>query len=301
MFSRALVIVVLFFAALTFAQGTKRLILKNGSYQVVQKYEMKGDRVRYFSAERYEWEELPQEMVDWDATRKYESEQAKAAEPPLVVLPTKAELERQAEAAMTPEVAPKLRLPKTGGVFAIDTIDNQPQLVELTQNAGRVDEHIGRNLLLRKVTKISPNTQTVELSGPKAKVQIHVPRPVIYINVDTNPDDPNAAVARKNYQSRPSSDAYRFVFVKLDQKRNARILGNVKTSVAEERQTNQTIVPTFGEIMDGEVWIKIEPKDDLPPGEYAVTETLPGEEINRYVWDFSITAAEIPKGRDTGK
>ena len=292
---RILILAFVLIAALSFAE-TKRLFLKNGSYQVVRNYEVKGDRVRYYSAERSTWEEVPSDMVDWDATHKFEADQAKEDAPVVEHIPTKEELEKQAEEDMSPEIAPGIRLPKTGGVFALDTSGSLPQLLELTQNTGQVNEHIGRNLILRKVNPLSSRTQTVELPGANAKVQVHVPRPAIYINVDADPDDPNGAVARKRYQSRPSSDAYRFQFVKLDQKRNSRILGNVKTNVVEETTRNQTIVPTYGLILDGDVWIKIEPKDDLTPGEYAVCEMLVGDDINRYVWDFGYSPSAPKAG-----
>ena len=37
----------------------KKLVFKDGTFQLVRDYEKKGDRVRYFSLERGEWEEIP--------------------------------------------------------------------------------------------------------------------------------------------------------------------------------------------------------------------------------------------------
>ena len=57
-----------------------RLILKDGTYQVVREYKLVGDRVRYLSQERGDWEELPANLVDWDATRKWEQAHAEPYE-----------------------------------------------------------------------------------------------------------------------------------------------------------------------------------------------------------------------------
>jgi hypothetical protein len=53
-----------------------RLILKDGSFQAVRQYQVVGDRVKYLSLDRGEWEELPVSLVDWDATRKWERDHA---------------------------------------------------------------------------------------------------------------------------------------------------------------------------------------------------------------------------------
>ena len=50
----------------------KKLVLKDGTFQVVREYQRNGDRVRYFSLERGDSEELPSSLVDWDATAKDE-------------------------------------------------------------------------------------------------------------------------------------------------------------------------------------------------------------------------------------
>src|SRR5882762_4317339 len=43
----------------------KKLVLKDGSFQLVRGYSRNGERVRYLSAERGDWEEIPAAMVDW--------------------------------------------------------------------------------------------------------------------------------------------------------------------------------------------------------------------------------------------
>src|SRR5690348_12383520 len=75
---------------------TKRLILKDGSYQIVTKYELQGDRVHYFSAERNEWEDVPDALIDWKATNEYERDRQVGKESPeAIALDKELEEEKQ--------------------------------------------------------------------------------------------------------------------------------------------------------------------------------------------------------------
>src|ERR1700677_729278 len=101
------------------------LVLKDGSYQVVTKYQKVGDRVRYFSAERGQWEELPADLVDWAATEKWAKDHAPgansgaepSAEPVAPAIPEAADIDKEElqERARTPYVSAGLRLPDEDG------------------------------------------------------------------------------------------------------------------------------------------------------------------------------------------
>ena len=84
------------------------------------KWEVKGDRVRYLSAERFEWEEVPGSLVDWDATNKYAEDLKKGVSHSATDVDKEVEAERKEMDARSPEVAPGLRLPDTGGVFLFE-------------------------------------------------------------------------------------------------------------------------------------------------------------------------------------
>src|ERR1700691_4862624 len=133
----------------------QRLILKDGSYQVITKYQKVGDRVRYFSAERGQWEELPENLVDWAATETWAKEHKPGAqphEPPPPVSPAIPEAaaidkEEQHARARTPDVSPGLRLPDQDGIWALDTFHDQPELVVLAQNSGAINRQTRHNVL----------------------------------------------------------------------------------------------------------------------------------------------------------
>ena len=166
-------------------QLAKRLILKDGTYQLATKWEVKGDRVRYLSAERNEWEEVPNSLVDWAATDKYEKDRAAGKPAPeAVALDKELEAERQADEARSPHVAPGLRLPDDGGVILLDTFQTQPQLVELQQSSGELNKNMKGNILRATINPIASSKQIIELPGLHAKIQAHVTVPAIYVNLE---------------------------------------------------------------------------------------------------------------------
>ena len=285
---------VLFAVSFGTAQETpRRLILKDGSYQLVTKYEVKGDRVRYYSTEREDWEELPNSLVDWPATEKYEKD--RQAPPPEAVQLDK-ELER-AEIPL-PEVAPGLRIPEDTGVFLLDTFQGEAQLVEINQTAGGVNRNTKINILRGTINPVAGPKQTVELEGAHALVQSHVEIPTVYIKLEDVPSSavqpalhPDSANSKSSgQQSQPNvSPTDHFLILHAEVKGNKRIVAGVKRELTGKVTHEQSIVKAAAnEIRGG--WLKLTPTERLAPGEYALVEMSEKGEMNLYLWDFGVNA-----------
>jgi hypothetical protein len=269
-------------------QLAKRLILKDGSYQLATKWEKKADRVRYLSAERNEWEEIPNTLVDWDATDKYEKDRAAGKPAPeAVVLDKELEAERQADEAKSPHVAPGLRLPDEGGVVLLDNYQNKPELVELQQSGGEVNKNMKGNILRAAINPIASAKQTIELPGLHAKIQAHATLPAIYVNVEQQDQGADASTQGPQQAQPPEQPWDRFRIVRLDSKQGKRIVGDIKIAVYGKVSQNQKLIPSTAEKLTGG-WVKVTPTSTLAPGEYAVAEMLGKEGMNLFVWDFGV-------------
>jgi hypothetical protein len=143
----------------------KRLILTDGSYELISQYRIEGDRVRYFSTERRTWEELPCSLVDWTATRECAARASHEASEQTSDALDSAARERREEEARTPMVAPGVRLPSPEGVFLLDMYRDKPELNRLVQNGGDLNKNTGSNILRGVINPISGSKQTVELDG----------------------------------------------------------------------------------------------------------------------------------------
>jgi hypothetical protein len=268
-------------------RGSKRLILKDGSYQTATKWEVKGERVRYYSAERSMWEEVPNNLVDWPATEAWEKEHPKGASRETIQLSAEEEAERRAEEAKTPTIAPGLKLPYEGGVYLFDRLADEAMLVEMVQNSGEINPERGKNILRAAINPFASVKQKVELKGVRARVQAHEAQPVFYLNVadDADPVEGNAAA-----KIDPDQQTGRFRIVKAERKKAARVVGNLKIALTGKISQQGNWVAVRQEPISGG-WVKLTPAAPLAPGEYAIVEMLNPKEMNLYVWDFGVDPA----------
>ena len=243
----------------------QKLVLTDGSDHLVRSYERKGDRVRYFSTERRQWEEIPAEFVDWEATEEARREMEKIPEVALEPAPGSA-------AAARFTVAPGIALPESEGVYVYSGSD----LNRLEQSQATVTNDRKRSILGAIIPIPAFKARSwVELEGPTAKISISGSSPVFYL------------------QFRQSSPAG-FGLVRLEQKKDSRIVGEIlvnpvtqKTSHSQSLVLSEIQAALPGSAGGGPPIIRIFPNEPLGEGEYAVVEFLETGTLNLFVWDFS--------------
>ena len=293
----AAVTFLLIFSCFSFAQQlAKRLILKDGSYQLATEWKVEGERVRYFSAERNEWEELPNSLVDWTATDKYQKDRAAGVPlPEAVEFDKKLAAERAAEEAKRPEVAPGLHLPADDGVLVLDTFDSEPELVPVEEKVAQVKRN-GKSEMVCHTPEECVGNQVptvkdmVELPGPHAEVQVHAEVPVLYVKLES----------AKEAMSSPQQLDERFQIIQVQSKKDRRIVGAIRVNInGKAKQEQKSIAAKIEPMPQG--WLKITPANPLTPGEYGLVELMNGKgELNlnmqsRYlpdnIWDFGMDPA----------
>ena len=282
-----------------------RLILKDGTYQVVRKYEIVGDRVRYISLERGgDWEELPEALVDWNATRKWERDHADVApDDPSPAMKEASDIdkeeaaERAEQTARMPEVAKGLELPNEDSVFALDTFQGTPELVELLPNELGVNAKTHHGL--STLNPLAGSRASIEIPGAHAKVHLHVNDPSIYLSLDATDDaekvishavtvNTSGAKEIANGKHGAHSPQSGFAIVRVDERKAVRIVGAIHISPTGTVSQNEDVIPTKVEVLPGKHWLKLTPAQPLIIGEYALVEILSPSDISQAVWDFRV-------------
>ena len=258
-------IIVLVLTALA-AFANVRLYLKEGEYQLVREYQVKGDRVRYYSIERGDWEEIPLELVNLakteaEAKRRDESMKEEAAA--LAV-------EEKAEREVRKEVE---RVPQEPGVYLIDGA----QLKTIKAAESKFTGGTRKRAILKVLSPIPmvSGKGTLEIDGAHSENIVPSDRPEFYFRLSTEE---------------------RFGIVKLGEHKGNRVVEQLTiVPVTKEVVEEQTEVKVFRQ-QAGDLLYKVWPMKPLEPGEYALVEYTPATDGNLHVqvWDFGVRTNSAP-------
>ncbi len=253
------------FAALLDAQRIA-LYLTDGDKIVIREYKTAGDRIRYFSVERNQWEEIPKDLVDIERTREVNKRMQEAAR----VRKEEVERERRAERRARTELH---QVPLDDGVYHL----RGNEIVPLPQAVLAVNRSKKRTVLkILSPAPIVADKQTLALEGLAAALATAAPKPIFYMRLER-------------------FSRFGIVRVKPEEKRKRRVVQTIQTiPQSTEQFENQEDVEVFRQQLAPLVY-KIWPVEDLPPGEYALIDFTPGES-NLRVWDFS----HDPPAAETG-
>ena len=237
------------------AAATVRLYLTDGTYQLVREYKVEGDRVKYYSTERSDWEEIPLALVD---LKKTESETKQREEEIRQETAAQADEEKaEREAKREGE-----RVPVEQGVYLVDgdalkTI--KPAECKIVNN--------NRRSVLKVLSPIPLVTgkQWLEVDGLHSSNLTNQARPDFYIRL---------------------AEEERFGILRMGEHKGNRVVEKLTIiPVTKDVVEEPDMVETFRKQVSEGLY-KIWPEKDLEPGEYAVVEYTQGK-VNVQVWDFA--------------
>jgi hypothetical protein len=268
----------------------KKLILKDGGYQLAREYTRTGDRVRYFSLERGDWEEIPASMIDWVATQKAEAAIASQNSAELKKLHQQ---EETAKVDMALDVDASLQtgsgifLPAGEGMFAVE--GKKATLIEQASMEARRDK---KQFLKQVVSPIPivPNKTNLELPGSRATLRLDPSHLEFYLREAPPDPDSNSRIQRS---SRPGESGPEVELVHVTVKGNKRIVDSIKSLFGEKIDENRSTILMQRWQVAGNVF-RFTLGEPLLPGEYVLAEILP-DGMNLYVWDFGVDGAKPDK------
>ena len=235
-----------------------RLYLKDGDFHVVREYQVVEDRVRYYSVERGDWEEIPLALVDLKRTEREAverqdqvSKDSKALAEEVAAIRA---IDREAE-----------RIPREPGAYWLEG----SQTKSLKPAAAEIHVDKKRRLLkvLAPVGQALNGKGTLEIAGAHSASVFSNPEQEFYIQL---------------------AAPERFGIAKLTVKGDYRIVESlVYLPFDNGVEETPTLVDTLQHEMDVGEMYKIWPKAPLPDGEYAVVEYA-ADAMNMQVWDFAI-------------
>jgi hypothetical protein len=251
----------------------KKLMLKDGSFHLVREYQVDGDRVRYYSTDRSQWEEIPAALVDWDATKNVDTEQTKRDAAVVAKLAAREDARRveplDTDASL--EAAPGVFIPPGEGLFAFDgkTIKRLSQ----AETESKLDK---RRLIAQVLIpiKVVPSRHTISVERAHAEFRVHTGQPEFYMRT-ADAREPDIELIRTKVHS------------------SSRTIENVDQLFKQVEEVRETLLLQRWEVAKGVYRFTL--GQSLDPGEYAFVEIVQGNGMSLYVWDFGVEAAASPK------
>ncbi len=184
-------------------------------------------------------------------------------------------------AAAGPEVAPGLRIPANAVLpFALDSVGGQPELVPLRRSSLQWNQRVEANRAGRLGRLLQKPKEVAELAGAAAAVTLHTRRPKFYYHLSDNPEPEQVQDSNVTGWMIVTATVDKDTRV-LAQIRFTEITGYAKHSDSRVETTDQTLT-------DG--WHVLEPKVDLPDGQYAMAPILQGDDTYAAsAFDFGVS------------